>query len=349
MVELTGEQRHSVLTVCVMAAFADGGKSDAEREQVRAVAASLARDSEITTDLPAIVQNVLLKRVSLSDGVAPLIGGSAPGTPDLRTLAYEMAVVVCDADGVSTPAERAFLDQLRAALGLEQAASAATLAEADDLAEPTLDAPHTTADSPSGLAPAPASSLALVPSDAEPSQSAGAVPDPHEADVDAMILKYAVLNGALELMPQNLATLAILPMQTKMVYRIGKRYGHTLDRRSIAELLSTLGMGATSQMLENVARKFIGRFGKTLAGGMGKQLGKTATGAAFSFASTWAIGQLAKRYYRSGRSIALSDLKAQSAELIEQGRTLFDQQRGRVEQESRGLDAQKVWSLVRGQ
>ena len=45
-----------------------------------------------------------------------------------------------------------------------------------------------------------------------------------------MILNYSILNGALELLPQSMASMAIIPLQMKMVYRIGKEHGYELDR-----------------------------------------------------------------------------------------------------------------------
>ncbi len=346
---LSPEQRRAVLALSVMAALADGGKSDAEREQVRLVAEGLSAEA---AEMPRILQDVLLKRLTVAAAAALL------DDPSHRTLAFEMAVVVCDADGQVTDAERAFLDELRAALALGPGACEQLVAQADAIAE----APLESADAVSATAaPALATALAttapvttdpLTPDDmpadkpaAAPAASATAAID---QQVDAMVLKYAILNGALELLPQNLATLAILPLQTKMVYRIGRAYGHTLDRRSIGEFIAALGMGATSQMLENVARKFIGKFGKVLAGGMGKTVARTATGAAFSFASTYAIGELAKRYYRSGRKMSLASLKAQSGDLVERGKTLFDQYRPQVEKQAQTVDTGQILNLVRG-
>ena len=76
-----------------------------------------------------------------------------------------------------------------------------------------------------------------------------------------MILRYAILDGALQLLPETLATMAIIPLQMKMVWRIGKAHGHDLDRASIKEFLATAGIGLGSQMVEGFARKLIGGFG----------------------------------------------------------------------------------------
>lgn len=298
-------QRDAVLTVTLMAAYADGSKSQAERQQFRQAAANLSGEG---VDLPRLLERVLLKQVTIADLATVL------QQTEHRQFAYEMAVVMCDADGQTTAAERLFLDELRAALGLSGEASIALVKQADDLVQIPLSATTTV----------------------------------NENEVDAMVLRYAILNGALELLPQNLATLAILPLQTKMVYRIGKQYGHNLDKRSIGEFLAVLGLGATSQMLENMARKFLGGLGKKLAGGMGKTAAKWGTGPIFSFASTYAIGQLAKTYYAGGRTLSAADLKARFTGLVEQGKGLYDRHRGDVEQQAATIKPTEIFNMVRG-
>ena len=49
----------SILTLCLMAAFADGEKQEREREQIRKIAESF-RPSEV--DLAALYQEVLLRK-----------------------------------------------------------------------------------------------------------------------------------------------------------------------------------------------------------------------------------------------------------------------------------------------
>ena len=117
------------------------------------------------------------------------------------------------------------------------------------------------------------------------------------AELDKMILNYSILNGALELLPQTLASMAIIPLQMKMVYRVGKTYGYELDRGHIKDLLATLGVGLTGQYVEQIGRKLIGGLLKTVGGGLLGGLGSVATGAGFSFATTYALGQVAKQYY----------------------------------------------------
>jgi len=57
--------------------------------------------------------------------------------------------------------------------------------------------------------------------------------------------------------------MAIIPLQIKMVYGIGKVHGYELDQGHIREFLATLGVGLTSQYLEQFGRKLLGGlFGK---------------------------------------------------------------------------------------
>ena len=58
-----------------------------------------------------------------------------------------------------------------------------------------------------------------------------------------MILNASILNGALELLPQSIASMAIIPLQMKLVYRIGQAHGYESDKTQIRDLLATLGVG----------------------------------------------------------------------------------------------------------
>ena len=125
-----------------------------------------------------------------------------------------------------------------------------------------------------------------------------------DAEVDQMILNAAILNGALEIMPHTLATMAIVPLQMRLVYRIGHAYGYELDRGHIKDFLATVGVGLTSQVFEGFTRQLVGGFARRLTGGFLGGLVGEATGSAVAFASTYALGQVAKKYYASGRSLS---------------------------------------------
>ena len=110
------QETRSVLTIALMAAFADGLKDERERTAVKRVADALGPDAGF--DLPGLYREVLVAKPDLAQVAAGLQSDGA------RQLAYEMAVGVCDADGVQGPAERDFLQKLAAALGISSTSAA---------------------------------------------------------------------------------------------------------------------------------------------------------------------------------------------------------------------------------
>jgi len=306
------EEQQAILTISLMAAFADGRKDELERAELKRITESL---SGADLNAAAIYQDVLLKRLTLDD-VARVITA-----PEVRQYAYEMAVCVCDADGAHSPAEKTFLDRLRVALGLDAVRSETFAAEAAQVASVPLEAD-------SALEPAPATT-------------------PAQAEMDPMILNYAVLNGALELLPQNLASMAIIPLQMKMVYRIGKAHGYELDRGHIKDFLATLGVGLTSQYLEQFGRKLIGGLLGKIAGGIGRGIGGAATGSTFSFATTYALGQVAKRYYAGGRTLSGETLKETFSAMLGEAKSLQSRYLPQIEEKARTLDVNQVLQAAR--
>ena len=327
----------SLLTIALLAAFADGRKGDAERAEVRRVVESLAA-SEL--NLPALVQEVLLQRASIASAASGLT--SAP----LRQLAYELAVGVCDADGLRNEAETRFLDDLARALGLSAAQVAEPTATADALATvPLGEAAVATAPGGATAATTPATEATAAAGLAAGTTPAAAAPP--GAELDRMILNYAILNGALELLPQSMASMAIIPLQMKMVYRIGKAHGYELDRGHIKDLLAAMGVGLTGQYLEDVGRKLIGGLLGRAAGSLAGSLGRGATGVAFSFATTYALGHVAKRYYAGGRTMNTQMLKDAYTSVLGQARGLQAQYMPQIQQQARTVDVTKIVQMVR--
>jgi uncharacterized protein (DUF697 family) len=133
-----------------------------------------------------------------------------------------------------------------------------------------------------------------------------------------------------------------------MVYGIGKAHGVELDQGHIREFLATVGVGLTSQYLEQFGRKLLGGLLGKAAGGLAGKVGRTATGMAFSFATTYALGQIAKRYYAGGRQMSSAVLRDTFQGLLGPARELQAQYLPRIRDTANGLDAAKVMSLVRG-
>ncbi len=122
--------------------------------------------------------------------------------------------------------------------------------------------------------------------------------------MDSKILKASILNGAIELLPETLSTLAIIPLQMRLVYQIGQSYGYQLDSGHIKDFLATLGVGLTSQYLEQAGRKLLGGLLGKVGGGLLGGLGKQAVSSGMSFASTYALGHVANQYYAGDRTLS---------------------------------------------
>ncbi len=340
------EQQKSILAIALFAAFADGAKHDREREEIRRIAESLGGSD--TPDLARLYQDVLLKRVSLDAAAAALTD------PGERQLAYEMAVCVCDADGRQSEAEQRFLNDLKALLKLDAGQAAAFEREADVIVELSeAAAPAVVAGAAAvAAAPGPAESLAARPPYESGVPLAGAVvaaqPNVSEAELDKSILNYALMNGALELLPQSWASMAIIPLQIKMVYGIGKAHGVQLDQGHIKEFIAAAGVGLTSQYLEQFGRKLLGGLLGKAAGKTFGNIGGAATGMAFSFATTYALGQLAKRYYAGGRVMNTVVLKDTFQNLLGPAKQMQTQYLPQIRQQASTLDMGRVMAMVRG-
>ncbi len=297
------QERKSILAIAIMAALADGKKDDAERRAIEQFGA------ESGGDYSSVLMDVMQQKINAQDAA------KAISTPEGRKLAYEVATIVCNADGASNAMEAQFLDQLRAALQL-----GAGEAEVRQQVETMANLPV-------------AASVA--------GGAAG------EAEMDKMILNYAILNGALELMPETLATMAIIPLQMKMVYKIGKSHGFELGREHIRDFIATLGVGLTGQYLEGFARKLLGGVLGALGGRVLGGVGKQAVSSGMSFVTTYALGQAAKRYYAGGRNFEAVKLKELYQSLLNDAKALSGKYAGEIKQKASEIKSGDIMNLVK--
>ena len=315
---MTETEQKALITIALMAALADGNNNDTERAEVKRIADSLSQNG--VADISAIYQDVPLKRASIDATVAALTSAEA------RKLAFELAVCVCNADGIQGDTERMFLSDLRAKLNLDAVTIASTnafTANAD------------------ALASAPLGKTTSI----EPPLLAGTM---RADEKDKLILNYAILNGALELLPETLASMAIIPLQLKMVYRLGKSYGFELDRGHIKDFLATAGVGLASQYVEQVGVKLIDKvFGGGLIGGLLGGLAKQAVSSGFSFATTYALGHLAQRYYAGGRTFSTAVLRDTYANLLGEAKSLQGQYLPTIREKARTIDVAQILQEVR--
>ena len=300
---MTELEQKAILSIAMMAALADGNRTEQERGAIEKLAASFA-DTALNVD--EIYHDVLLRKISLPEAAGRLQSAES------KEAAYELAVGASNADGATNELEKKFL---------------AALAQSLNLAPEVVSKYHQEAEAVAQL-PVPAGA------------PASAAPKMSEAEMDEMIRKAAVVNAALEIMPETLSTLAIIPLQMRMVYRIGQNFGFELDQSYIKDFAGTLGIGMTSQFLEVVARKILGG----VLGGVGRQ----AASSGMSFAVTYALGQVAKKYYASGRKIDTLQLKEIFSKMVADAGSMKDKYSQEIQSKIAELKGKSFSDISKG-
>ncbi len=147
--------------------------------------------------------------------------------------------------------------------------------------------------------------------------------DPVKRDMEITedILKYSVLATVAGAMPVPgvaiIADLAVVALQAKMVHDIGQYWGHAMDQKAIRAFMgSVMGSAGLRIAVNNLAR-FIPGWG-------------SAFGAATSFASTYALGRVAQRYFQEGRELDEGELKDLFARAKDEGRQRFTAEEQRI-------------------
>lgn len=308
---MTTSDAETIIAIAAQAAVVDGTRDATELAQISAAATRLG-----LPNAEQVVERAATAPVDVSALAKSL------STDEARRAAYEIAVAVCNADGIADTREVAFLQSLATALGT-------TLATGEMSAVASV-ATLTGAVSPP---PVPASA------EAQP---------PKPGELDQMILDQAILTAALEILPDRLSNMAILPLQLRMVYTIGQRHGQQLDASQVKDLAATFGLGAAAQLMEGIVRKTLGGLAGSLLGGLVGGVGGLAAGAAVSFAATYALGHAAAQYYAQGRQLSTADMKALFTRFQGEAQTLFPKVQDRVETVARGTNLQSVLGTLRG-
>ena len=312
------QDTRSILTIALMAAFADGLKDERERAAVKRVADSLGADAGARS-ARASTRRCWFRNPTSPQVAAPL------QTPETRQLAYEMAVGVCEADGARGPAESDFLGAPRR----RRSALPASVT-------PTSTQRRRTADAAAAATTAP---VVRDRRSARPALS--------DAEMDELILKASITNAALELLPESIASMAIIPLQLRLVYRIGRSYGYEMDVANAKDFLATVGVGLTGQYLEQFGRKLLGGLLGGIGGGIGRTIGRQAASSGMSFATTYAIGRVAQRYYAAGRTMDAATLKQTFLAMLEEAKGLAPRYQDQIEQMSGRIDTRSLASLIK--
>jgi hypothetical protein len=109
-----------------------------------------------------------------------------------------------------------------------------------------------------------------------------------------------------------------------------------------------LGVGLTSQYLEQISRKLLdGLLGK-VAGGHSKQLGQSATGVAFSFATACALERVSTRYCAGGRQMSTEPLQDSFKNRLGPAKGMRNRYLPQIQQRAGNLNATQIMTMIRG-
>ncbi len=318
---MTPHDAETIVAIAALAAQADGQQDTAERARISETAAGLG-----LTDATATVAASMAAAVTLPVALARLT--ERLSDDEARRAAYDTAVSVCHADGWVNPSEAAFLRTLATSLGIDPTTVDQQAAGVHEQVR----------DASASISAAETHTNAFVNAPTPGTSNSGTTSGATAGALDEFILDQAMMSAALELLPDRLANLGILPLQLRMVQQIGERNGQQMNASQVKDLVAVFGIGAAAQIMENVVRNTLGGFVGTLGrgmlggllGGMAGNAAGFAAGASITFATTYALGHAAEQYYAQGRSISTADMKALFERFKGEASTLYPRVEVRV-------------------
>lgn len=121
--------------------------------------------------------------------------------------------------------------------------------------------------------------------------------DEKDAAAHEVIQVCAVAAAAVTIQPFPVADVLLLsPIQIALVQAIGRIHGRSLDKKTVLEILSTVGASIVAQNVIMAAAKLIPVLGSVVAMSMG-------------YALTYALGEVSDLYFKSGDTLSSSELK----------------------------------------
>lgn len=213
---------------------------------------------------------------------------------EARESVYQSMYAMAWADGDCSPVEQSLLDHARQELGIPEESQGVLdrfLREARDTVLP--------------------SNLTAI---ADPAQRA--------EEIRKDTLKYSIMAAVLGAFPVPglaiLTDLGVVGLQIKLVRDVGQYYGRTVDKSAAMSLLGALGVGTGARIAVNNLAKLLPGWGSVV-------------GASTSFASTWALGLIAVKWFEGGAQGDPAALKAEFAAAEQAGKAAYEVNKGTVE------------------
>jgi uncharacterized protein (DUF697 family)/tellurite resistance protein len=276
---------------------------------LRALVAVAKADGKITADERATLSSAL-SVLPASGDLEPYLDETVEletvlaeiTTPHVREQLWQSAYTMIHADGTATPAEDALVAKMRTAFAIDEAKVSATKRFMDEAKDTVL------------------------PSNIE------AIADParRQKEIDQDVLKYSVLSAVLGAFPVPgiaIATdLAVVALQLKLVRDIGQYWDHKVDKAAAKSLLAGLGLGTGARIAVSNLAKLVPVWG-------------SAFGATSAFATTWALGKIANRYFESGQKTDVAQLRNEMKAMEKEGKQAYAQQKDVIEAKRKASEA----------
>ena len=100
--------------------------------------------------------------------------------------------------------------------------------------------------------------------------------------------------------------------------------------------------------MQQARRKLLGGLLGKVGGGLLRGAGNQAVSTGMSFAATYALGQVAKRYYAGGRTLSTQMLKESYTSTLQEAQNLRARYLPDIQAKAKTLDMRSVLSMVRG-
>ncbi|MGE0867384.1 MAG: DUF533 domain-containing protein [Kofleriaceae bacterium] len=159
-----------------------------------------------------------------------------------------------------------------------------------------------------------------------------AVSDPaqRQKEIDQDTIKYSILSALLGAFPVPgiaIATdLAIVALQIKLIRDVGQYWGHRVDKETAKTLLAGLGLGTGARIAVSNLAKLVPVWG-------------SAFGATTAFATTWALGKIANRYFEGGQKSEPGALRSEMKAMESEGKKAFAQYKEQIETKKKSASA----------
>ncbi|MFA4985483.1 MAG: hypothetical protein WC712_02765 [Candidatus Brocadiia bacterium] len=155
-------------------------------------------------------------------------------------------------------------------------------------------------------------------------------PKKRAAEIREDMIKYSVFSAVLGAFPVPglaiITDLGVVAVQVKMARDIGLYWGHKVDDKAIKSLMGALGIGTGARIAVSNLCKLVPIWGSVV-------------GASTSFATTWALGVIADKYFAAGMKVKPEDLKKEFNKAKKDGEKVYEENKARIEQDRKVKEA----------